>query len=583
MKFILVSLNAKFIHSNLAIRSIQKYTQLHTGIMPEIREYTINQPEELILRELFEEHPDIVGFSCYIWNIDMILRLVVQLKQVAPDITIVLGGPEVSYNSKELLESYPVDMVIRGEGEKTFAELVQALQNKVSLDSVKGLTWKIGSQLVENPPQPPLRLDDIPFVYDDERMAQFQNRIIYYESSRGCPYQCAYCLSSIEKGVRLLSEDRVEQDLQFFLNHRVKQVKFVDRSFNCNKHHALHIWKYVAEHDNGITNFHCEINGDTLDEESISFLQTARKGLFQFEIGIQTTNEKTLKEIHRKNNFDRISQVVAALQKNKNIHLHLDLIAGLPHEDYHSFGKSFNDVYALHPDQFQLGFLKLLKGSDLERRQKELGITCRKTAPYEVLFTRWLPFERTLQLKMIEEMVEQYYNSNRFKACIRYLETLFPTPFSLYENLAGFYQKKGYHKVSHTKEQAYTILYEFLMELPKGNLEYFQWLAKFDLYSHEKAKKIPSWIPNDLTTEQKQPIYQFYNQPENIKTYLPDYQNLNGLQIYRMAHLEKFPFHPLTGQRQECYLLFNYRQTDLLGNALVIELPVEQIETEMEN
>ena len=582
MKFLLVSLNAKFIHSNLAIRSIQEYTKLRTSIPPIIREYTINQPEDLILRELFEEHPDVVGFSCYIWNIEMILRLVVQLKQVCPDILILLGGPEVSYNAKELLRSYPVDMVIRGEGEQTFAELVQAIQNKTDLSNVKGLTWKNGSQLFENPPQSPLRLDDIPFVYHNT-MEEFQNRIIYYESSRGCPYQCAYCLSSIEKGVRLLSEQRVEQDLQFFLDHKVKQVKFVDRSFNCNKHHALHIWKYVAERDNGVTNFHCEINGDTLDEESISFLQTARKGLFQFEIGVQTTNEKTLKEIHRKNNFDRISQVVAALQKNKNIHLHLDLIAGLPHEDYASFGNSFNDVYALRPDQFQLGFLKLLKGSDLYLRQEELGLVCRKTAPYEVLFTKWLPFEQMLQLKMIEEMVEQYYNSNRFKACIRYLETLFPTPFSLYESLAGFYQKKGYHKVSHTKEQSYTILYEFLTEQQKGDLEYFQWLAKFDLYSHEKAKKLPAWISNSLTTEQKQPIYQFYNQPENIKTYLPDYQNLNGLQIYRMAHLEKFPFHPLTGKQQACYLLFNYRQTDLLGNALVTELPVEQIELEMEN
>lgn len=570
MKIVLTALNAKFIHSNLAVRDIACYAQ-RQGIICHILEFTINQQPDLILRTLFEEQPDLIGFSCYIWNIELIKQLAGELKKVLPKTRILLGGPEVSYNAQQILQQVPADFVLRGEGEASFAQLIGAIPSE-DFSKVAGLTYLSEQGIVSNPAAVPLPMEEIPFVYSD--LEEFKNRILYYESSRGCPYRCGYCLSSIERGVRFLPLERVFHDLQFFLDHKVRQVKFVDRTFNCNRSHALAIWKFLDEHDNGVTNFHFEINADTLDKESVDFLTTVRRGLFQFEIGIQTTNQQTLGEIHRKNDFDRISQIVRRLQSRQNIHLHLDLIAGLPEEGYESFCKSFNDVYALCPDQFQLGFLKVLKGSDIAHRQQELGIVSRDTAPYEVLFTKELSFKEMLRLKMIEEMVEQYYNSNRYKLCLSYLCTLFPSPFALFESLAEFYHRNNYHFVQHSKAETYTILFEFLKQIG-GDSVRFQWLAKHDLFSHEKAKALPAWLDVDLTADLKPQIYAFFHSEELRARYLPEYSGYDPRQVHRMAHLEIFPFNPYTGERQQTAVLFNYKRTDLLGNAHseIVQLP----------
>lgn len=571
MRILLASINAKYIHSSLATRSIQVYAEQTANIQTQRKEFTINQQPSLLLREIYEFHPDVLGFSCYIWNISMVLDLVEEIKKILPETVVFLGGPEVSFDADNLLTKCRADFVIRGEGEKTFVQAMESLQKNGDYSSVPGVTYRDNEgRIVENPPQTPLQLDEIPFVYSDEDMEQFKNKIIYYESSRGCPYRCAYCLSSVEKGVRFLSLERTFHDLQFFLDHKVPQVKFVDRSFNCNPRHALAIWNYLAEHDNGITNFHCEINGDTLDQEAVDFLQTVRKGLFQFEIGIQTTNPDTLEQIHRKNDFDRIADIVGKLQKNNNIHLHLDLIAGLPQEDYQSFGASFNQVYRLGPDQFQLGFLKVLKGSSIWQNQSALGIVSQTKAPYEVLSTPHLPFSHLLRLKMVEEMTEQYYNSNRYRLSMRYLVSLFPTPFDCYQALGDFYHDNRYHTVSHSKEEMYTILYQFLQSaLPQADPEVFRQLAKFDIYSHEKAKRLPQWLSSQQSKEEKQRILHFLEREEALERYLPQYQGIHPMQISRLAHLDYFPFHPVTREPVKTVGVFNYRNKDILGNAEV--------------
>lgn len=564
MKIILAALNAKFIHSCLAVRAIQAYAHKE-GIQADLMEFTINHQQDYIIQELFEEQPDLLGFSCYIWNIEIIKNLIRVLKRVLPNTIILLGGPEVSYDSKNILRECPADIVIKGEGELTFSALCTAILNKSSIENVAGITFRSDLRIIENPPRPLANLDDIPFPYDN--LNDLDNRIIYYESSRGCPYSCGYCLSSAEQGVKFLSLKRVYSDLSFFLENNVRQVKFVDRTFNCDKRRTMSIWRFLAENDNGITNFHFEINADNLDFEAVSFLQTVRKGLFQFEIGIQTTNENTLKEISRKNNMKKISRIVQGLEKNKNIHLHLDLIAGLPGENFDSFGRSFDRVYSLKPNQLQVGFLKVLKGTDMHIRSSKLGLVSSDQAPYEILYTPHLSFADVLELKKIENMVEQYYNSNRFKLTIEYLAHFFPTPSIFFKELAEFYYSNDYHKTNHSKEFGYTVLYELMQEKYFGDPARFKWIAKYDMYSHEKARRLPEWLDADLSRSRKADIYGFFNIDENIEKYLPQYSGLDGKQIARMAHLEFFPFEPESGEQRQCAVLFNYRKADLLGNA----------------
>ncbi len=570
MKILLTGISAKFIHSCLAVHLLSNYAKEQYGITSQTAEFTINQPEDLILSELYRAAPDLLGFSCYIWNYERIHRLIRSIKKVLPKTLIFLGGPEVSFDTPKVLAETGADFVLSGEGEEPFSRLCMALENGTSLAEVPSLTWREGEQIRVNPMAKPLDLEKLPFVYGD--FSQFENRIIYYEAQRGCPFNCQYCLSSVDKGVRFQPFDKVKTELKYFLDANVPQVKFVDRTFNTNAKFAMDIWRFLAENDNGITNFHFEMESDLFTEEQLEFLSTVRPGLFQFEIGVQSTNPETLKAVDRRTDFDKLTKVVNWLKKGQNIHLHLDLIAGLPFEDYESFGHSFDVVYNLNPDQLQLGFLKLLKGSGLRRDAEKYGIVCRDEAPYEVLCTRELPFSDLLRLKEIEEQVELYYNSGRFRAALQYLVPLAESPFRFFEKLADLRRENGMHLAPRSLLEQYEILYRCGLSLPGCDAESLGFRIRYDLYSHEKAKKLPDWLPVLDNPQLRQMRRDFFQNPENIREYLPEYQGLDPKQVEKMAHLDFFPFHPFT-QGGACACLFNYRRTDLLGQAAAVFFP----------
>ncbi|MDY3109595.1 MAG: DUF4080 domain-containing protein, partial [Lachnospiraceae bacterium] len=445
MKFLLTAVNAKYIHSNPAIYSLRAYAGVTYEQHIELAEYTINHSLQSILTGIYEKKPDVIGFSCYIWNIRMIEELLEELPKIMPRVPIWVGGPEVTYRAAEFLEQHPsVQGVMVGEGEATFLEVLRYyLEEPISLSQIAGIVYRDEKgRIIQNEPRELTNLDRLPFLYHN--LEPFTNRIIYYETGRGCPYRCSYCLSSIDKTVRLRSFSVVREELQFFLDHQVTQVKFVDRTFNCNRKHAMDIWQYLIEHDNGVTNFHFEIEADILSEEELALLAKARPGLFQMEIGVQTANPETLHEIRRTARLDRIEHAVAQLKRAGNIHVHLDLIAGLPFEDYESFGHSFDTVYAMEPEQLQLGFLKVLWGSYMQEKAKDYELKYLTTAPYEVLSTKWLSYGDVVRLKRVEEMVELYYNSNQFTTTLPLLEAFFARPFAMYQALADFYEDNGY-------------------------------------------------------------------------------------------------------------------------------------------
>ena len=470
MKILLAAVNAKYIHSNLAIYSLKAYTEaksmdwiLHKPKRGEVElaEYTINQQKDDILMDIYRRRPDVACFSCYIWNLDYVEELVEELGKIRPDMPIWLGGPEVSYDSVDVLRRlHQVKGVMKGEGEETFAQLFRIWQDQEGdkgLERTEGITFrKEDGRIVENPWRQAMDLSKIPFVY--RHMEEFEHKIVYYESSRGCPFSCSYCLSSVDKRLRFRDAGLVERELQFFIDQGVPQVKFVDRTFNCRHDHAIRIWKYIAKHDRGITNFHFEIAADLLNEEELEILEHMRPGLVQLEIGIQSTNPETIRAIRRTMNFENVKCVVDRIQKNGNIHQHLDLIAGLPYEDIHRFARSFDEVYALKPEQLQLGFLKVLKGSYMEEQKESYGLLHKSRPPYEVLCTRWLSYEDVIRLKGIEEMVEVYYNSRQFTHTLDALEEAYDSAFELYDKLKEFYDEKGLGGVQHKRSARYTII-----------------------------------------------------------------------------------------------------------------------------
>lgn len=574
MNILLVGISAKFIHPTLAIHLLQQYAAQQYGVHSQTVEFTINQYDDMILAEIYRLSPDLVGFSCYIWNYGMICRLIPTLKKVLPHTKVFVGGPEVSFDAAQALTETGADFVLSGEGEEPFSRLCLAMENDSPLDAVPSLSWNDSDGFHQNPPAPPLDLAKLPFVYGDLR--GFENRILYYEAQRGCPFNCQYCLSSVDKGVRFQPLEKVLSELQCFLDAQVPQVKFVDRTFNTNAHFAMSIWKYLAEHDNGITNFHFEMESDLITEEQIQFLATVRPGLFQFEIGVQSVNPHTLRAVDRRTDFDKLKRIAAALRQNRNIHLHLDLIAGLPYENYQSFAESFDWVYSLCPDQFQLGFLKLLKGSGLRRDAAKYGILWRDEPPYEVLATDALPFSDLLYLKDIEQLVETYYNSSRFQAALDYVVPLATSPFAFYESFACWYRARGLYQAPHTKLDQYDHLYQFAQTLPGCDRNILGWRMRYDLYSHEKCKKLPDWLPGSDTPEQRIFRRDFFADPHIREQYLPEYNGLDPKQVEKMAHLDFFPFDPF-GDPQPIALLFQYRRTDLLGNAAVYRFPIDKI------
>lgn len=552
MKFLLVAVNAKYIHSNPAIYSLKAFAGEETGKHVELAEYTINQYASEILADIYRRRPDAIGFSCYIWNFHLVQELLAELPKLLPDTELWLGGPEVSYDSEEILEKYPqLTGIMVGEGEVTFRELMQyylsregeALPSTQGLGRIAGLCLPSGYTA----PRAPADLNDLPFFYSDY-MAEgveagpFANKILYYETGRGCPYRCSYCLSSGDEPVRFRDIDVIKRELQFFLDMRVKQVKFVDRTFNCNPKHTMDIWTYLHENDNGVTNFHFEIAADILREEEIELLRQLRPGLVQLEIGVQSTNPRTLQAIRRVMDVDKLEWVVARIREGHNIHQHLDLIAGLPFEDYGSFGRSFDRVYRMHPDQLQLGFLKVLKGSVMREQAAEYGICYLDRPPYEVLYTKWLSYEDVLRLKRIEEMVELYYNSGQYTHTIRFLEQVFDRPFALFEALADFYEEKGLFRNSPARVYRYEVLLQFAEKWDVAFVPIYKELLTYDLYLRENMKSRPSFAKDVTEQAVKAQIQEFYQREEQERKWLPGYREYDKRQLIRMTHLEPFAY-----------------------------------------
>ena len=545
MKILLAACNAKYIHSNLAVYDLKAYSSDYDEHVI-LREYTINQPKDEILKDIYSSGADVVCFSCYIWNISFVRELIRDLVKILPKKAFWAGGPEVSYDAEKFLTEMPeMTGVMVGEGEKTFHDLLEFyIDGKDSLEEISGIAYRTGDKIIHNGWRELMDLSAIPFVY--EHLEKFENRIIYYESSRGCPFSCSYCLSSIDKKLRFRDLELVKKELQFFLDHRVPQVKFVDRTFNCKHEHAMTIWKYILEHDNGVTNFHFEISADLLREEEMELMSQMRPGLIQLEIGVQSTNPETIRAIHRHMDLKKLEHCVNRVHSFRNIHQHLDLIAGLPYEDYDIFHQSFNDVYQMKPDQLQLGFLKVLKGSLMQKEAEGYGIVYKEKEPYEVLSTNWLTYGEVLKLKMVESMVEVYYNSGQFWHTLEYLVPLEKDAFTFYEKLGSFYEKKGYSEISHSRMRRYEILLEYLKEETDVPAEVAAQKMLYDLYLREKLKKRPAFA-----SDQKQ-----------YETAVWNYRKNN--QVSKTAHIEVF--------ENGTVILFDYEKRDPLSKNAYTEV-----------
>ena len=543
MKILLAACNAKYIHSNLAVYNLKSCSGKYSPNVV-IKEYTINQIRDDILKDIYLEQPDVICFSCYIWNISFVKELVPDLKKILPHVDFWAGGPEVSYDAVEFLKKNPAFFgVMVGEGEETFHELAgYYIERKPeNLKEIRGVAFHDETKvpdIVHTGWRELMDLSKVPFAYSN--LTEFKNRIIYYESSRGCPFSCSYCLSSIDKKLRFRDIELVKNELQFFIDNKVPQVKFLDRTFNCKHDHAMAIWRYITEHDNGITNFHFEISADLLREEELALMKTMRPGLIQLEIGVQSTNPQTIKAIRRTMDFEKLKGIVEQIHGFGNIHQHLDLIAGLPYEGYDSFHKSFCDVYALRPEQFQLGFLKVLKGSHMMEMTGEYQILYKDREPYEVLSTAWLTYGEILRLKMVESMVEVYYNSGQFKHTLVFLEQYFEDPFRMYEALGRFYEKKGYSEISHSRMRRYEILMEFAGEQKEIPLEALSDVMLLDLYLRENLKSRPSFASDQKPYERM----------------IWDYRKAE--KIPKTAHIEVF--------RDGKKILFDYTDRDPLTN-----------------
>ena len=559
MKILLAACNAKYIHSNPAVYDLRAFASEYKEHIL-LGEYTINQTKDEILKEIYRSGAEVVCFSCYIWNISFVWELIFDLKKILPGTAFWVGGPEVSFDAENFLKEMPqVTGVMVGEGEETFLELARYyIEKKGTLADIRGIAFRENGEIFHNGWREVMDLSRVPFAY--EQTEDFANRIIYYESSRGCPFSCSYCLSSIDKKLRFRNLELVKKELQFFLDKKVPQVKFVDRTFNCKHDHAMEIWKYILEHDNGVTNFHFEISSDLLREEELGLMSRMRPGLIQLEIGVQSTNPDTIRAIHRNMDLKKLEASVARVKSFGNIHQHLDLIAGLPCEDYESFRRSFEQVYRMKPDQLQLGFLKVLKGSSMYHEAQKYEILYKEKEPYEVLSTAWLSYEDILKLKMVESMVEVYYNSGQFRKTLSWIETFYQEMFSFYESLGAYYEEKGYEEISHSRLRRYEILLEFLKEKTQLPVNTASQHMVYDLYLREKLKK--------------RPVFAMDQKPYEAS--VRNYRKAN--KIPKTAHIEVFG--------DGSTVLFDYEARDpLTNNARAEQIflernPVNDIETE---
>lgn len=590
---LLTAINAKYIHSNLAVYDLQSYAKKYAPEVPahvHLAEYTINHNRDLILQNIYEQQPDTVAFSCYIWNIEYVLEIAENLKKVCPEISIIVGGPEVSYDAEMVLKKHPfIDFVMMGEGEKTFlAYLRWKYNNEGDLHKQRGIAFRMKTGEIRiNPPVDLMSMDEVAFPYRE--LGSMENRIIYYETSRGCPFSCSYCLSSIDKTVRFRNLNKVFEELFYFIEEKVLQVKFVDRTFNCRHEHAYAIWKFISEHDNGITNFHFEVSADLLREEDFELFAGFRPGLIQLEIGVQSTNIETIRAIHRKMDLDKLRYAVAKVRKNGNIHQHLDLIAGLPYEDYESFRKSFNEVFSMKPNQLQLGFLKVLKGSYMCDLQDEYQLKACSFPPYEVLSTKWLSYNDVIMLKRIEEMVEVYYNSFQFTASIQYLLCFHKTPFDFFARLGQYYKKNGFLGTSQNRISRYILLQRYFADgygADEQQREEFSEVLTFDFYLRENAKQEPPFA-RGITKEENFRLHTFYDREAAEHKYLTyGYDGMSGRQLHKMTHLREFPLDMCkllesgVCVRKKIYALFDYCNRSVLNHsAKVIYIDESEIES----
>lgn len=648
MRFLLCGINAKYIHSNLAIFSLKAYADRKKipGAEIILKEYTINNYVEDILQDLYEEKADVVIFSCYIWNISFVRELAAELKKVSPDVKIWAGGPEVSYAAnKFLIENPAFDLIMQGEGEEVFSELIRLtveekcrikdvykqLESKKVLSGIVEKRYSIerkqavkeekdiedkhfagednvyptnyidmsklqklqgiavrdfsGEEALGNAESnignktkiintgfaTLMDMDTIPFVYEDFHL--FEHKILYYETSRGCPFCCSYCLSSVDKTVRFRSLPIVKKELDAFLEAKVPQVKFVDRTFNCNRQRAIDIWSYLVEHDNGITNFHFEISSDLLGEEELELFAKMRPGLIQLEIGVQSTNGETVDAIHRHMDLEKLFHYVDRVHALGNIHQHLDLIAGLPYENYERFGVSFDDLYAHKPDQLQLGFLKVLKGTVMEEEVKKYNILYRNQPPYEVLGTKWLSYDEIILLKGVEELVELYYNSGQYTLTLKYAVPFFESPFRFYEMFSAWYRGKSYHKLNHNRLEKYNILREFLREhIDENEWDTLDEIMLYDMYLRENVKGRPAWAKD--TAQYKKEWKALYREqgeklfPEDVQAGIYDSKraaNQSHIEVFEI-NIKKFE---QSGQveKKQVFCLFDYSRRNPLNRA----------------
>ena len=568
MKILLTAINAKYIHSNLAIYSLRACAGEYKSQI-ELAEFTINNQKDYILEEIYKRKPDILCFSVYIWNLDYVESVAREFKKICPDTPVWVGGPEVSYEVEDFLTSHPeIDGVMIGEGEETFREVCGYYAGNRGLDDIQGIAYRDNNGIRVTESRAIMDMSRIPFCYDT--MEDFSNRIIYYESSRGCPFSCSYCLSSVDKSLRFRDTELVKKELLFFINQKVPQIKFVDRTFNCNHAHAMEIWRFIKEHDNGVTNFHFEISADLINEEELKLISNMRPGLIQLEIGVQSTNEVTIKEIHRTMKLERLKEVVRAIQSGANVHEHLDLIAGLPYEDYDSFAGSFDEIYELKPNQLQLGFLKVLKGSFMYEHAKEYGIIYHDRPPYEVLSTKWISFDDVLRIKKVEEMLEVYYNSGQFEITMKLMDVLYDSAFDFFQRLGDFYEENGYLAMSHSRIRRCEILLEFMQaELqakagerkPSDIVKMLEEALIFDLYYRENCKSRPGWAVDAATFKKMTHRYCARGKLSHVEPFHYRFPDKKQRSIDTLPVREKEPV----------WVLFHYDDRDPLDNQAGIE------------
>lgn len=587
MKILLTTLNSKFIHTNLAIRYIKE--SIKDLIDVDLREYTINNQLDYILKDIYLKDYDAVFFSTYIWNVYDIVKICENLKKVKPNLIIGLGGPEVSYDSEESMEKYQfVDYILRDEGEMVMRDLVKHFRGEMSIEDVDGITYRQDGKIIRNKTRELLKdLDLIPSPYENLDVKEYENRIVYYETSRGCPFNCQYCLSSAIKGLRYFSIDRVKRDLKNLIDARVSQIKFIDRTFNANKKFAKEIMEFLMENDNRYTTYHFEVTAHLLDDDMLEFLKDCKEGLFQFEIGVQTTNQEALDAVGRRDDFEKLSYVVKTIESYQNIHQHLDLIAGLPYEGYDSFEKSFNDVFGLQIEQLQLGFLKMIKGTGMRARAEEFEYEYKDYAPYEVLSNKFISYDEILKLKDIEDILERYYNSNNFSLSVKYIiENYYSeSAFKFFEEFATYFDEMGYFHLAQGKNQLYSILLDFYKEKIGENYDLFMEILKYDYVSLGKISSVPNIFAKVEVDNLKPRVHEFLHDRENLEKYLPKHVDTPTKYILKYVHFELFKYDILKLKEdihadikeQESIILFVYDDIKVFEKSRTYKVELKEL------